>query len=232
MSPAAGTEGRRRRLDAAARRHTIILAAIQEFATAGYDQTRVSDIAARVGVTEPVVFQNFGTKAGLFAAVIEHVADGAARYLALLGEQARDVVELLSILLESDLHDRLHSAGGVGTVFADAASSTDPGIRDAAVRANERVTRAVADVLRRGQDEGSIRADVDAETLAWLVLSQVHARQFRGTYGGRVSPPLERAVLDALLDALAPPPATASRTAPRPGRRSSHRPPGPPPGTA
>src|SRR5215472_15848712 len=121
MRPAAGTEGRRRRLDAAARRETIIAAAIPEFTRAGYDQTRVSDIAARVGVTEPVVFQNFGTKAGLFAAVLDHVAEEGARSLQLLGEQSRDDVELLSILLEPDLHQRLHSPGGIGMLFVDAA---------------------------------------------------------------------------------------------------------------
>jgi AcrR family transcriptional regulator len=232
MPSAASAEGRRKRLDAAARRHTIIVAAIPEFTTAGYDQTRVADVAARVGVTEPVVFQNFGTKAGLFAAVLDHVSEEGARYLALLGEQSRDVVELLSLLLESDLHERLHSPGGIGMLFLDAAGNGDAGIREAGLRANQRVTQAMAEVLRRGQAEGSVRADVDPETLAWLVLSQVHARQFRRTHGGHTSPALEQAMLDALLTALAPPIPTASRTAPRPGRRSSPRPPGPPPGTA
>jgi AcrR family transcriptional regulator len=203
--PTAAGEGRRKRLDAAARRQTIIVAAIPEFATAGYDQTRVADIAARVGVTEPVVFQNFGTKAGLFEAVLDHVADEVARYLAVLGEQASDVVDLLSILLESDLHDRLHRAGGIGMLFAEAAGSTDNAIRRAGMRANERVTRALADVLRRGQDDGSVRADVDTPALAWLVLSQVHARQFRRAHAGGTSPALEQAMLDALLAALAPP---------------------------
>lgn len=203
--PTAAGEGRRKRLDAAARRQTIIVAAIPEFATAGYDQTRVADIAARVGVTEPVVFQNFGTKAGLFRAVLDHVADEVSRYLVLLGEHAGNVVDLLSILLESDLHDRLHRAGGIGTLFAEAAGSTDATIRGAGMRANERVTLALADLLRRGQEDGSVRADVDPGPLAWLVLSQVHARQFLRAQGGRTSPVLEQAMLNALLAALAPP---------------------------
>ena len=61
----------RRRLAAADRRATILDAAIPIFATAGYEQTRMSDVAACVGVTEPVIFQNFGTKAELFAAALD-----------------------------------------------------------------------------------------------------------------------------------------------------------------
>ena len=64
----------RTRLPAAERRETILRAAAEVFAEAGYRAGKVSDVAARVGVTEPVIFQNFGSKAALFAAVLERAA--------------------------------------------------------------------------------------------------------------------------------------------------------------
>src|ERR1700719_1532372 len=65
---------RRTRLPAAERRETILRAATEVFAQAGYRAAKVADVADRVGVTEPVVFQNFGSKAALFAAVLERAA--------------------------------------------------------------------------------------------------------------------------------------------------------------
>lgn len=179
--------------------------AIPEFAQAGYDQTRVSDIAAQVGVTEPVVFQNFGTKSGLFVAVLDRVSDEVVRYLAVLAEQSPDVPELLSVLLAHELQDRIHSRGGLGMIFVEAANSADPSIRETGRRAHARTVQAVAELLRRGQSEGAIRDDIDAVTLAWLVLSQIHARQFRRAHAD-TSSALEHAMLDALLAALRPPP--------------------------
>jgi AcrR family transcriptional regulator len=64
----------RTRLPAAERRETILRAATEVFAEAGYRAGKVSDVAARVGVTEPVIFQNFGSKAALFAAVLDRAA--------------------------------------------------------------------------------------------------------------------------------------------------------------
>src|SRR5260370_18219510 len=90
---------RRRRLDAAARRATILDAAIPVFATAGYEQTRMSDVAARVGVTEPVIFQNFGTKAELFAAALERVSERAAAHLSEMAVEHGRVHEWLRHLL-------------------------------------------------------------------------------------------------------------------------------------
>ncbi|HEX4834530.1 MAG TPA: helix-turn-helix domain-containing protein [Trebonia sp.] len=77
MTEAQGNRGgaaRRARLPAAERRETILRAAMAVFGEAGYRAARVSDVAARVGVSEPVIFQNFGSKAELFAAVLERAA--------------------------------------------------------------------------------------------------------------------------------------------------------------
>src|SRR6516162_5189347 len=65
---------RRTRLTAEQRRESILDAATEVFAAAGYRAGKVSDVAARVGVTEPVIFQNFGSKAALYAAVLDRVA--------------------------------------------------------------------------------------------------------------------------------------------------------------
>jgi AcrR family transcriptional regulator len=205
----------RTRLDAGARRETILAAAIPEFAASGYERTRIADIAAKVGVTEPVVFQNFGTKAGLFIAVLERMSEEVAQYLTALAERSTDVAKLLSALLAHEHQDRMHSPGGFGTVFAEAANSSEPSIRQAGRRAHSNTLQGVIQLLRRGQDEGSIRDDVDATTLGWLLLSQIHARQFRRAHSD-TSPTMERAFLRALLAALRPP-------ASRPGRVSSAR---------
>ena len=193
----------RRRLSAAARRESILAAAIPEFATAGYERTRVSDIAAKVGVTEPVVFQNFGTKADLFVAVLGRVADEVTKHLAVLGEQSPTVADLLARLLAYAHQDRMHSSGGLGMIFLEAANNPAPPVRKARHRAHQRTVQAVAELLRRGQAEGSIRDDVDAVTLGWLVLSQIHARQFRRAHTS-TSPAVEQAMLAALLAVLRP----------------------------
>ncbi len=52
------------------RRRQIIAAATSEFAVRGYEGTPVEAIAKRVGVTQPYLFQLFGTKKDLFIAAV------------------------------------------------------------------------------------------------------------------------------------------------------------------
>jgi AcrR family transcriptional regulator len=193
---------KRKRLHAAGRRETIIAAATPIFAAAGYERARVSDIAARVGVTEPVVYQNFGTKANLFGAVVLRAAGDLVEHLEELTGQSGDVLELLSSFLAADQLSRLHREGRIGVVFAEAASHQAPkGVHRAMQAAIGTLVEALSQLIRRGQVEGSVRDDVPAETLAWVVFAAIHAWGFRRR-NTTTSPELERQLLEATLHPL------------------------------
>src|SRR5438552_15018797 len=58
------------RMTAEERRDAIVAAATEEFATGGLVGASTEAIARRVGVSQPYVFQLFGTKKELFLAVV------------------------------------------------------------------------------------------------------------------------------------------------------------------
>jgi AcrR family transcriptional regulator len=59
------------RLNAEERRESVITEATREFAAHGYAGTSTMDIAKRVGVSQPYLFQLFGTKKDLFIAAVD-----------------------------------------------------------------------------------------------------------------------------------------------------------------
>ena len=67
-------EGRRpvrSRMTAADRREQLIGTARGLFAQRGFDGTSVEEVAARAGVSKPVVYEHFGGKEGLYAVVVD-----------------------------------------------------------------------------------------------------------------------------------------------------------------
>ncbi len=65
------------------------------FAERGFEATSIEEVAARAGVTKPVVYEHFGGKEGLYAVVVdremERVLDGMTG--ALSGGSARELLE-------------------------------------------------------------------------------------------------------------------------------------------
>lgn len=67
----AGTKG----VPRAARERQVLAAATEEFGRHGYEATTVAVIAARVGVTKPLLHQYFGSKQDLYLACLNSVGD-------------------------------------------------------------------------------------------------------------------------------------------------------------
>ena len=80
-----GVVSGRRRRTAELRREEILTATLEVVERAGLAATRVSDVAAALGVSPALVFYHFGTKDALLAAAFEHAAE---RDLAALEEIA------------------------------------------------------------------------------------------------------------------------------------------------
>lgn len=148
----------------------ILEVATREFADHGYSGARVDDIAERTRTTKRMLYYYFGSKEGLFVAVlerayaaireaerevdVEHLAPAAAiRALAELTfdhhEAHPDFIRLVSI---ENIHRGEHMGESLQAINAPAV---------------ERIER----ILRAGREAGVFRDDVDAVDLHMLISS-------------------------------------------------------------
>jgi AcrR family transcriptional regulator len=158
---------------------SIVDAATEVFAEVGYRRGTMSEVARRVGVTEPVVFQNFGSKAAVFVAVLEQAT---ARTSAAIEERATANGSVGAWLTEflGPRHLSAHAGDTHAVLFADAMSvASEREVTQAIRRTHRALARTIADLLARGQDEGSVRRDLDPQAAAWWLLSLLASQGFR-----------------------------------------------------
>ncbi|MFD5032448.1 TetR/AcrR family transcriptional regulator [Streptomyces sp. NPDC058220] len=67
----AGRRARRVRMTGAERREQLLDIGRKVFAEKGFEATSVEEIAAKAGVSKPVVYEHFGGKEGLYAVVVD-----------------------------------------------------------------------------------------------------------------------------------------------------------------
>jgi AcrR family transcriptional regulator len=73
------------------RRAMVVAAAVEEFAEHGFEGTTTESIAARAGVSQPYLFQLFGSKRELFIATVREAFGRTWRAFEAAGEAARKV---------------------------------------------------------------------------------------------------------------------------------------------
>src|SRR5215213_2047080 len=89
LTTSPSTTHRGRRMTAGERRDAVIAAATEEFARGGLVGASVDSIARRVGVSQPYVFQLFGTKKELFLATVRRCFERTTLVFQVAGRAAR-----------------------------------------------------------------------------------------------------------------------------------------------
>ncbi|MEO9138053.1 MAG: TetR/AcrR family transcriptional regulator [Jatrophihabitans sp.] len=164
---AIGTKG----VPRAEREDQILSVAIEEFATSGYVGASMVRIAARAGISKPLIYQYFGSKDGLYLSCLHHVA---GELLARLDEAELAVDDTLAsrIYPLQAVFDALEPQRNAWRLLFDTTMPPTGPIRDAATGYQARTTALAASgserfLRARGIDSPS---DASALTAVWMGL--------------------------------------------------------------
>lgn len=179
------TKGERTRLQ-------LLEVAAAEFAERGFQHTRISDIVARAGVTQPVFYQYFTSKQ---AAYDELVGMFAERLRGIIGQEREPGAP------GSGLDERVRaSVGGLLTILRENPDLTRIGFfqADSAEDLKDELARMIAARVRLEQQAGLFRAEVSAELFAHALMGIIE--RFVRRAPGQESSTLSGFISDLLLD--------------------------------
>jgi AcrR family transcriptional regulator len=161
------------RLPAAERRAVVVETACRIFAKGSYRGSTTAQIARELGVTEPVLYRHFASKRELYLACLdavwERVRDLWEKALAREPDSSNWIKAIGKAYLEARAAARIVLVDLWIQALTEAAD--DPEIRKALREQVREVHDFVADVIRRGQEQGGILAERDAEAEAWIFIS-------------------------------------------------------------
>ncbi|EYB69490.1 hypothetical protein DEIPH_ctg005orf0053 [Deinococcus phoenicis] len=181
-------------------RRRLTDAAVQAFAERGYADTRVSDIVARAGVSQPIFYDHFTGKEALFGALVERfrtrvrqlIADSACR------EQSPPLSLRESLRL---------TCAAVFRAFAEDPALTRLALQQApdAGQVKQDLVTLLAGNVRAAQESGRVRSDLPAELIAETIVGSVERLTWRYLVTGEIgADALARAVSDLHHDGFAP----------------------------
>lgn len=167
---------RRARLTAQERRNGIIDAALTEFARTGYQGASTASIARRAGCSEPMLYKHFTGKRDLFVQALHSASDTIQVVLERLVRATGDDVRVeLRALAEHQARDAAYQ-DFIRLRLLAIPLADDPAVREAIETIDARSRTRIWILVRRGQEQGVLRDDVDLGYVAatWLALAFVH----------------------------------------------------------
>lgn len=182
--------GRTRRLRAMARpslktRMRLLDAARATFCHRGYEGASVAEIAARARVTKPALYYHFGSKAGLYEALVVENLDERWRRMRAAAESQGSLEDRLTRVIEACFRHARENREGTRICFA--ALFAAPGEvprRLSFMRRGRRNFDLVLKLMREGKRRGELRRDLDAYDLAAAIYSRVIANALAQAVSG------------------------------------------------
>jgi len=155
------------------RRAQILAAAMTCFARQGYHATSMDDVVRESGLSVGAIYSYFPSKEELFLALSEDRAEQTLAYMSQLfarpgsmPEKSREAVDYFF----SRLSDELVPLMRVNLEFLSEALKSEP-IRQRQERRVASIRRFFQSLLSDAQQRGEVRADVDVEAAAELMMA-------------------------------------------------------------
>ena len=153
-------------------RRNILDAALAEFADKGLSGARVDEIAARTATTKRMIYYYFGSKEGLYAAVLEEMYGGIRDAERALDLDRLDPLAAMRRLVEVTFdyhaaHPEFVRMVAVENIHSARHLQQAPSVADR----NDAVIRTLRTLLDRGERARVFRSRVDAIDLHMLISS-------------------------------------------------------------
>jgi AcrR family transcriptional regulator len=153
----------RRPHDAEQTRRDILDAATIEFSENGLSGTRVDAIAARMKMSVRMIYYYFGSKDGLYRAVLEQAYEDIRRAEAALNLQGLEPAEAVRRMVEFVFdYQESHSAFNRLVTTENIHRAVHIAHSDTIQTLNSSVIDTIEAILRRGQGQGLFRQDATA----------------------------------------------------------------------
>jgi TetR/AcrR family transcriptional repressor for divergent bdcA len=163
--------GRPRRFDA----DEALVIAQRLFHERGYDAVSVADLTQALGINPPSFYAAFGSKAGLYARILDRYAASGAIPLSQILDVDQPLAVSLAQVLEQAAHNYAADAGATGCLVLEGTRCNDPQARDAAISfhgaAQELMRQRIA---KRHPEQADRLTDFVTTTMAGLSASARH----------------------------------------------------------
>jgi AcrR family transcriptional regulator len=175
-----GTQEKRTRMRGEERRAFMLNRAKEVFARCGYADASTLELARASEVTEPMLYKHFGSKKGLFLAVMQQFGNSFVNlWRSQVNRRAEnDLLEALAQII-MDYRAALNADPEIQKVLLQAiAQTSDADVAQCMQRHNRNVYLLVRQLLERAQTEGYIDADIDLNAASWGYVSMILSMQY------------------------------------------------------
>lgn len=171
---------KRSRLRGEERRMLMLHSAKRVFARSNYAEASTSELARESEVTEPMLYKHFGSKKGLFLAVLsEFGTQFFSMMRSRISQRAeKNILDALEHIID-DYKSTLKADPEIQRVLFQAViEASDPDVARCVSKHNRRTYEFIRQLVERASQEGYLDPTISIDAATWGYMSMILAHQY------------------------------------------------------
>ena len=161
------------KLDTGIRQEQIAQAALALVAQYGLERLNVADVARRVGLVPSAIYRHFKGKDEVIDTVLQLVRDRLLDNVRAVREESPEAIERLRLLVFRHMALIRDNQALPRVVFSEEIYAGRPSRRARMFKAIQTYLGKVAEIVREGQRDGTIRESLDPATVSVMFLGLI-----------------------------------------------------------
>jgi len=161
------------KLDTQVRREQIVQAALELVASQGLRRLSVAAVARRVGLVPSGIYRHYKSKDEILTALLDMLQQRIMDNVEAACRESRHPLEQLRALLMRHTRAIRENRAIPRIVFSDDVPAGDPRRKNQVLQIVTGYMQAVAQIIRRGQQQRVIRKDLDPDTAAMMFFGMI-----------------------------------------------------------
>jgi AcrR family transcriptional regulator len=161
------------KLDSGIRRQQIAEAALTLVADRGLNRLSIAAVAQRVGLVPSGIYRHFKSKEEILMAVLDQMEARLVANVRAVREESTDPLERLRGLLVRHIRMIREGRAIPRIIFSDEAHDGHPDRKARVQRMLNEYLGHIGQLVRQGQQEGKVRAELDPGTVALLFMGMI-----------------------------------------------------------
>jgi AcrR family transcriptional regulator len=155
------------------RREQIAQAALELIASQGLRRLSIAAVARRVGLVPSGIYRHFHGKNEILHAILDRIKQRLMDNVRTARREHRDPLKCLRDILMRHIRFIREGRAIPRIIFSDDFQTGHPDLKNKVLKVFRQYTGQVADVVRRGQEQGVIRGDLLPATVAMMIFGIV-----------------------------------------------------------
>jgi len=155
------------------RQKEIIEASLEIIGEGGIQALTIKNISKKVGISEPAIYRHFESKTQILLSILDFFIVNNKKIIQQDAVKNKTVQEIIELLFDNFIKTFIQHPYLVSVIFSEEIFRNDPIFKEKSSKIINDNYELIAGIIKKGQEKAEIRKDVEATSLAIIIMGSL-----------------------------------------------------------